>query len=199
MGFLVLLWRGLGLGVVAGAVAALAVVPAGAGWFIGFALYLLGGLGAVDAVAAINGIELILFDDVDELGGIIHVLGIAAVPEPLCPTAVVGHIQVLEHAVAGAAQELGMVQVGILGAAILAIADPAAERVALAIDLTGPVVRLDAEVVVGLLSHAALAGRTLQDALCQRDAGRNPELMLKLYRHGREALDIFQIILSWGL
>ena len=109
------------------AVAALAVVPAGAGLFLLIGFDLLDGFGAVKAMAAVQGIQLILLDDVDEFVGIVLVLGIAAIPEPLCPTAVVGHFQLIEDAVTGTLEELGVIEEGILGGAILAVTHTVAQ------------------------------------------------------------------------
>ena len=62
----------------------------------------------VQTFAAIESIEFILLDDVDEFGRIIGVFGIATVSEPLCPTAVVLHVKLIENAVAWTFEELGV-------------------------------------------------------------------------------------------
>ena len=183
---------------VAAAVTALAVVPAGTGRLILVGIHLLDGFVAVDALAAVEGIQLILLDDVDELVGIVGILGIAAVAQALGPAAVVPHVKLIEHAVARRLEELGMVKVGILRSTIFAVSH-CAERVTCAIDLTLPVIGLDAEVVVGLAGHLALADAALQDALGQRDAGRNTELAFMLQGYCLVALDIVKISLMFGL
>ena len=186
-------------GLVAAAITAFAVMPArtAGGFLIG--LNLMGRLAAVKAFSAVEGIQLILLDDVDEFSGIVDILGIAAVPESLCPAAVIGDIEFVENAVAWPLQKLGMVEERILGGAILAVAHGVAQGVPLAIDFTLPMVGLDAEVVVSLLCHAALAGIALQDALGKRDAGGYSELHLILECDGFITFDIIQIILSCGL
>ena len=119
---------------------------------------------AVLEVAAVEGVKFIFLDDGDELGGVVDILGISAIPQSLCPTAVVGHVKLVEHAVAGTFQEFGMVQERILGGAILTVAH-LFERVTCPVNLSAPVIGLDAEVVVGLLGHLALAHAALENAL----------------------------------
>ena len=91
-----------------------------------------------------------------------------------------------------------MVQEGILGGAILTVAH-LLERVTCPINLSAPVIGLDAEVVVGLLGHLALAHAALENALGERDAGRHAVVALMLQSDGLVALDIVQITLLFGL
>ena len=78
------------------AVAALAVMPAfAAGLFVIVGFHLLDRFGAIQAMSAVDGIQLILLDDFDQLGGIVGVFGIATVAQPLGPTAVVGHVKLI--------------------------------------------------------------------------------------------------------
>ena len=63
-----------------GVAAAFAVMPAvtvGGGLLGGYFVY---GFNSVKSLAAIERIEFILLDDGDELGGVVDVLGIAAIP-----------------------------------------------------------------------------------------------------------------------
>jgi len=176
--------------VVAVAVAALAVVPARIARGLLVGIDLLGnGLTAVHAMATVQGIELILLNDVDELCRVVGVLGIAAVTQALGPAAVIGHVKLVQDAVAWPLQELGVIQEGILRRSILAVAH-LLEGVASAIDLTLPVISLDAKVVVGLAGHLALADAALQDALCQRDAGRYAKFLFMLQGDALIAIDV---------
>ncbi len=153
---------------------------------------------SIDAVAPVQGIELILLNDFDEFGRIVRVLGIATIPQALSPAAVVFYVKLVEHAIAGALQELGVVQERVFGQAILAVAYGAA-GVVTAIDLTIPVIGLDAKVVVGLLSHLATANATLKNTLSKCDTSRNTKFPLMLQRNGLVALNIIQIMLLTGL
>lgn len=175
--------------VVVGAVAALAMIPSAAGGAIVGALLL--DDRATLARAAIEGVELILLDDVDEFGGIVGILGISAVAQPLGPTAVIGHVKFIEHAIARALEELGMIQEGVFGGIILAVTHRVG-RVATAIDLSGPMIGLDAEVVVGFDSHLALTDTTLEQSLSQGDASRHSILFLVLQRYLLVTLNIVQ-------
>ena len=182
-----------------GTVTALAVVPTSViGGDDGFLVGIDSADGGVDPLAAIEGIQLILLNDVDELGWVVDVLGIAAVPEPLGPTAVVVHIQLVQDNVARALQELGVVDERVLWGAILAVTH-GAEGVAAAIDLALPVVSLDAKVVVGLEGHLALAHIALEQPLRQGDAGGNAIFALGLQRHLFVALNVVQISLMFSL
>ena len=181
-----------------GAVAALAVVPAVAGGLLFGLVHPLDGAVTVQTLAAVKGIKLILLDNVDELGGIIHILGIAAVAQALRPAAVVGDVKLIEDAVARALEELGMIQERVLGSAVLAVAH-LFQGVATAIHLALPVIGLDAEVVVGLHGHLALTHIALEQALGQSDAGGHAILARRLHRHLLVALDIVQILLMFSL
>lgn len=180
------------------AVVALAMVPAVADDFLDFLLDLHDHLFAIHALAAIDRIQLILLNDVDEFGRVVDVLGISAVPEPLRPAAVVGHVKLVQDSVARAIQELGVVDKGILGTAIFAIAH-GAQGVAPPIDFALPVIGLDAEVVVGFNGHLALAHITLEQPLSEGDAGGNTIITLRLQRHLLVTLDVVKISLMFGL
>ena len=179
------------------AVAALAVVPTVVAVFLRL-MCLFNNATSINAGASVQGIELILLNDFDEFGRIVRVLGIATIPQALSPAAVVFYVKLVEHAIAGALQELGMVQERVFGQAILAVAYGAA-GVVTAIDLTIPVIGLDAKVVVSLLSHLATANATLENTLSKRDTGRNTKFPLMLQRNGLVALNIIQIMLLTGL
>lgn len=181
------------------AVATLAVMPAfAAGLFVIVGFHLPDRFGAIQAMSAVQGIQLILLNDVDQFGGVVDVLGIATVAQSLGPAAVVGHVKLVQDAVAGSSQELGVIQIRILRTAIFAVTHTAAQRVD-AIDLARPVIGLDAKVVVGFKGHFALSNIALEQALGQRDAGGDAEVAFGLQRHRLVALNVFQISLMFGL
>ena len=110
VGLLVLLTCRLSGCALLGAVSALAVVPSCAGGFLDGFVDLHGRLAAVEALTAVECIQLILLDDVDEFVGVVLVLGISAVSQPLCPTAVVLDVELIEDAVSRSREELGVVE-----------------------------------------------------------------------------------------
>ena len=104
--------------------------------------------------------QLILLNESDELLRIGRVLGIATVSQPLRPSLIVAHVQVIECTVAFALEKLGMVKKRILGTAIVAIA-VVLECVVKFDNRPLPAIALDAKVVVAPSRQIALPGIAL--------------------------------------
>ena len=134
-------------------------------------------LGMLGHEAVVSGGSVVLIEPIElyefyETVGILRVGGIARRLEAACPTFIVGGLQRKKRTVTLAiSQETRMVLVGVEGRRIGTEAFVA--LVVVAIDgATCPAMTLDAKVVVALHGQLALSRSTLEDALCQGDAGR---------------------------
>jgi hypothetical protein len=136
--------------------------------------------------------QVVLLDDLDEQLGIFRIGGIARLFEAMRPCMVVGDVMVEQFGIALAgAQKLRMVAIAVEHRGI----DPEALALGIVIvvillALPDPVA-FDAEMVARHLGQCAVAISALQQALRQRDAGRNPALQHLLHRKAGIGIDVF--------
>lgn len=117
--------------------------------------------------------QLVKFDDLDELVGVLWVGGIAALFQTSRPTLVVAGAEVEETGIARlASQELAVVFVALLGIAIYTEAFSTSVVIVILLRTHPRGMALDAEVVVALSHEVASSRSTLEESLCQGDAGR---------------------------
>ena len=137
--------------------------------------------------------QLVKFDDLDELVGVLWVGGIAALFQTSRPTLVVAGAEVEETGIARlASQELAVVLVAlqhrVVGAEALL-----SQVVVMIGGGTGPVVTLDTEVVVALDGQVASSGAALQQSLSQCDARWDAVAQHLLYRQVLVLVDILLV------
>ena len=116
--------------------------------------------------------ELVEFDDLYQLVGILRIGGIAAGLQSSRPTLVVGLRELEQAGVAWlVGKKLAMIFIAASCVAVYSEAF-ASGIVVMILCRTGPVMAFDAEVVVALAYEVASAGCALKESLCKGDAGR---------------------------
>ena len=144
--------------------------------------------------------QVIKFDDTDELLGITGIGGIAGFLQSSCPTFIVGYIEFEKRCITRTVrQELGMVFVGLLGM-LVGTETFSPCIVIMANGLSSPIATaLDSEVIVRLAGECTLPSPRFQQALCQSDAGRDAVFLHFFHRQVPILLDVGFVLLVAGL
>ena len=116
--------------------------------------------------------ELVEFDDLYQLVGILRIGGIAASLQSSCQTLIVGLRELEQSGIAWlSCKKLAMVFIAVSCVTVYSEAF-ASGIVVMILCRTDPVMAFDAEVVVALAYEVASAGCALKESLCKGDAGR---------------------------